>query len=77
MLVYAPSQIPQLVAPLSDDSPRILQEGRDNQEPANGRQMGLQWLCVNLNIVLDLASERAKLFDWIVGIGGSVASRRS
>ena len=33
-------QIPDLVAPLGQDSERILKERDNNQETSNGRQMG-------------------------------------
>jgi len=66
-------QIPDLVIPLGRDSQRILQEGHDDQETTNGRQMGFQRLGVDLDIVFDVLAESAQLFDRVVGVGGSVA----
>ena len=70
-------QEPNLVAPLGQDSQRVLQKGDDNQETTNCRQMRFQRLRVNLNVVLDLFANGAKLLDRVVGIGSSVSGRRT
>jgi len=66
-------QIPDLVIPLGRDSQRILQEGHDDQETTNGRQMGFQRLGVDLDIVFNVLAESPQLFDRVVRVGGSVA----
>jgi hypothetical protein len=70
-------QIPDLVSPLSQDSQRIFKERDDNHKTSNGRQMGLQWLRVNFNIVLHLLGESAQFLDWLVRVGSSVARGRA
>jgi hypothetical protein len=68
-------KIPDLVAPLGDDSQRILQEGDDDEKPANRRQVGSQRLRVNVNVLLDRPPERLDFFHGIIGVGSSVTLR--
>lgn len=37
-------QIPELVAPLSDDSESVLVKGDDDEEATDGREMWSEWL---------------------------------
>jgi len=66
-------QVPDLVPPLGHNPYCVLQEGYDNQEATNGRQMGFQWLGINFNVVLHLLADCAELFEWVIGVGCAVA----
>jgi hypothetical protein len=69
-------QIPELITPLRDDPERILQESDDDEEATNCREMGPQRLRIYLDVVFDLLSIVAKLFDRVFWVGGPVAGRR-
>lgn len=72
---HAPVQIPELVRPLGHNSQRILQESDDDEESANSRQIRLEWLCPDLDVIFDLASDCLELFEGVVWVGGPVARR--
>ena len=74
-LANTPLQVPKLVPPLRDDTPRVLVEGRDNKEAADGGEMRLEGLGVYFNIVFDLAGKGAELFDGVVWVGCPVSRR--
>lgn len=69
-------QIPDLISPLSHDSQRVLQEGHNDQEASNCRQMGLQGLRVDLNIVFHRRAESPYFFEGVIWVGSAVARRR-
>ena len=48
-------QIHQLVGPLGENPERIFKESNDNQEAADGREVGLDRLAERVQPVLDLA----------------------
>lgn len=52
-------QVPNLVSPLGHDSECILQEGNHDEKTPNCRQMGFQWLGVDLDVVLDSLANRS------------------
>ena len=70
-------EVPELVAPLRNNAQRVLEEGHNDQEATNGRQMGLQGLRVDVDVVLHLAGERTEFLNWVVRVSSPVACRRS
>ena len=70
-------QIPELITPLRDDPERILEESDDDEEATNCREMGPQRLRIYLDIVFNLLSIVAKLFDRVFWVGGPVSGRRT
>lgn len=64
--MYGPLKIPQLVAPLCHDPPRVLQEGHDDEETAYCRQLRLERLRVDLDVILGLRRKSAQLVDGVV-----------
>lgn len=68
-------QIHQLIAPLRENPQRILEEGDDDQEAADGGQVRLDGLAERVEPVLDLAG---LLADGVEGrrVVGRVAARR-
>ena len=61
-------KIPQLVAPLRDNTDGVLDECHDDQEAADRGQMGLQGLRVYFYVVLDLFPELANFFERVVWV---------
>lgn len=69
---YSLLQVPQLVAPLSNNSQRILQERHNNKKTPNCWQMGFQRLRIDLDVVFNLFANSANLLEWIVRVGSPV-----
>ena len=72
-----PLEVPNLVSPLCHDTQRVLQERPHDQKATNGGKVGLKGLRVDVDVVLNGASENAKLFEGVIGIGCSVTGGRS
>lgn len=62
-------KIQQLVAPLGDDSERILEEGDDNQKSSNCRHVWLDGLTGRVQDILDLAGVRPQLIQDAAAVG--------
>jgi hypothetical protein len=56
-------QVKQLVRPLSDDTESIFEEGDDDQETANGREIGLDRLADGVERILNLAGIGTNLLE--------------
>lgn len=72
---HALLQIPELVAPLRGDSEGIFEESDDDQETTDSWEMWPERLGINFDIILDLRSIVAELFDGIFWVCGPVARR--
>ena len=70
-------EVPELVAPLRYNSEGILEERDDDEEAANGGEVGPEGLRIDLDGVFDLLCKRPKLLEWVVRVGGPVARRRA
>jgi len=69
---HALVQIPELVTPLRDNPKGILEEGNNDEEATEGREVGPKRLRINLDVVFDLLCIIAKLFDGIIWVCSSV-----
>lgn len=56
-------QVEQLVGPLGDDTESIFEEGDDDQETANGREIGLDRLAEGVERILNLAGIGSNLVE--------------
>jgi hypothetical protein len=56
-------QVKQLIGPLGDDTESIFKEGDDNQETANGREIGLDRLADGVERILNLAGIGTNLLE--------------
>lgn len=56
-------QVKQLIGPLSDDTESIFEEGNDDQETANGREIGLDRLADGVERILNLAGIGSNLLE--------------
>jgi hypothetical protein len=72
---HALLQIPELVTPLRGDSERIFEESDDDQETTDSWEMRPERLGINFDVILDLRSIVAELFDGIFWVCGPVARR--
>ena len=67
-LYYALLQVPVLITPLSDDAEGVLEEGDDDEETPNCREMGAEGLGVNVDPVFYFGRVCPDFLNWIVWV---------